>query len=42
MADSDDAIFVDIQPKLDESAADRPTGKLRDKFKGAGRRTWRR
>ncbi|TDH48487.1 hypothetical protein E2F47_23510 [Mycobacterium eburneum] len=33
MADDDDAIFVDVVPKLDESAADEAVGKLQDKFK---------
>jgi hypothetical protein len=33
MADDDDVIYVDIEARLDESAADRETTKLRDKFK---------
>lgn len=41
MAEDDEAIFVDILPKLDESETDRVTGRLRDKLKegakGAGK-----
>lgn len=33
MAEDDDVIYVSIEPKLDESATEKETGKLRDKFK---------
>ena len=36
MAD-DDQIFVDIVPKLNDAEAEKATGRLRDKFKGAGK-----
>ncbi|MBO0880944.1 MAG: transglycosylase family protein [Mycobacterium sp.] len=37
MADDDDIIYVDIEPRLDDSEAERAAGKLRDRFKDAGK-----
>ena len=35
--DSDDTIYVDVKPRLDEQAADEAEQKLRDKFKDAAK-----
>jgi hypothetical protein len=37
MASDDDVIYVDVAARLDEKTAEQATGKLRDKFKGAGK-----
>ncbi len=36
MASDEDSIFVDVVAKLDESAANKAAGQLKDHFKGAG------
>jgi hypothetical protein len=37
MASDDDVIYVDVAARLDESTAEKASGKLRDKFKGVGK-----